>query len=148
MINKLTYKTVNPQLISLSENLNKLGITHDQLIVISILAGTDYNIGGVKGIGQKKALNLVLTYGNNFEALFKEAKWEENFDVSWKEIFDLIKNMHIRKDYELKWEPVDKDAGIKLLVEEHDFGRERVEKTIDKLLKGKRNKLKKGLGEL
>lgn len=147
VINKLAYKTVNPQLISLSENLNKLGITHDQLIVISILAGTDYNIGGVKGIGQKKALNLVLTYGNNFEALFKEAKWEENFDSSWKEIFDLIKNMPVKKDYELKWEPVDKDAVIQLLVEEHDFGRERVEKTIDKLLKGKPNKLQKGLGE-
>ncbi|MFH1589976.1 MAG: flap endonuclease-1 [archaeon] len=143
----LVYKTVNPELISLSDNLNNLGVTHNQLIVIAMLVGTDYNIGGVKGIGPKKALNLALTHKENFETLFKEVGWDENFDIGWKEIFDLFKNMPVIDDYKLEWNEVDREAVMKLLVEEHDFGRERVEKTIDKLLKGKPDKTQKGLGE-
>src|SRR3989338_2847014 len=62
-IRTLVYETVKPEMISLSETLNNLGITHEQLIILSILVGTDYNIGGVKGIGPKKALKLIKEHG-------------------------------------------------------------------------------------
>ncbi|MFC2134748.1 flap endonuclease-1 [Bacteroidota bacterium] len=146
-INKLTYKTVNPELVSLADSLNELGISREQLIVVAMLAGTDYNIGGVKGIGPKKALDLVKTHDENFEAVFKEAKWDEHFDIKWKKIFDLIKNMPTTKDYDLTFTDIDREAVFQMLVEEHDFSRERVEKTIDKLLKGEPDKQQKGLGE-
>ncbi|MAG38485.1 flap endonuclease-1 [Candidatus Woesearchaeota archaeon] len=144
-INKLTYKTVNPEIISLAENLNNLGITKDQLIVISILVGTDYNIGGVKGIGPKKALKLVKQHGENFKKIFEEANW--NFKIEWKEIFNLIKNIPVKNDYSLEWNPIDKDAIIKLLVNEHNFNIDRVEKTIDRLVKNESAKNQKGLGD-
>ncbi|MBC8495488.1 flap endonuclease-1 [archaeon] len=146
-INKLTYKTVNPEIISLADNLNHLGVTREQLIVIAMLAGTDYNIGGVKGIGPKKALNLVKTYGDNFDKIFEEVGWNDNFDFEWKLVFDLIKNMPVHNDYELKWDPINRDEIIRVLVEEHDFNRERVEKTIEKLMKGKPAKDQKGLSD-
>ncbi|NQU98319.1 flap endonuclease-1 [Candidatus Woesearchaeota archaeon] len=146
-LNKLTYKTINPELISLAENLNHLGVNQEQLIVIAMLAGTDFNIGGVKGIGPKKALNLVITYGNDYDKLFEEAGWKDNFDFEWQEVFYLIKNMPVKKDYKLEWDSVDKEAVVKLLVEEHDFSKERVEKTLDKLTKGKPDKQQKGLSE-
>jgi len=146
-INKLTYKNISPELISLFDNLNNLGVTQEQLIVIAMLAGTDYNIGGVKGIGPKKALALVKNNKEDYEATFKEAKWDENFDIEWQEIFYLIKKIPVKKDYELEWKNPDSEAIIKLLVDEHDFNRERVEKTIEKLFKGKPKKEQKGLGE-
>ena len=39
--------------------LKELGINHDQMICLGILIGTDYNPGGVKGLGPKTALKLV-----------------------------------------------------------------------------------------
>ena len=40
----------------LEKVLNSLQINHDQLICLGILSGTDFNPGGVKGIGPKKRL--------------------------------------------------------------------------------------------
>ena len=50
---------INPELIELEKVLNTLQINHEQLICLGILCGTDYNPGGVRGIGQKKALEIV-----------------------------------------------------------------------------------------
>lgn len=142
---KLAYQAIKPELIDLSENLNHLGIDNDQLIVLSMLIGTDFNIGGIKGIGPKNALKLVKKYKSNFDDLFKEAKW--NFEFPWTEVFYLIKKMPVTEDYELKWEPVDKDKVFKILVDKHDFSEERVESTLAKLLKENKKKQQKGLGD-
>ena len=48
----------------MSETLNKLGIDQEQLIVLGVLVGTDYNIGGVPGIGPKKAGRLLDRFGS------------------------------------------------------------------------------------
>ena len=39
----LSYETIEPEILSLSETVNKLGISHEQLIILSILVGTEYN---------------------------------------------------------------------------------------------------------
>jgi flap endonuclease-1 len=145
--NKLSYTNISPELISLSNNLEQLHITQDQLIIIAMLVGTDYNIGGIKGIGPKKALKLVLEHGNDFNKIFEEVKWDEEIGIEWKIIFNLFKNLPVTDDYKLEWKNIDEEALIKLLVEDHDFSRERVEKTIEKLNKGKPNKNQKGLGD-
>ena len=54
--NKLAYDQINPELISLGDTLNDLGINQDQLIIVGMLVGTDYDIDGIKGIGPKTAL--------------------------------------------------------------------------------------------
>src|SRR3989344_3125109 len=58
----LAYQKVNPELISLPDVLKNLQLTLDQLIALAILVGTDYNPGGVKGIGPKTALKLERTW--------------------------------------------------------------------------------------
>jgi flap endonuclease-1 len=131
------YVDVEPELISLHDTLNVIGIDQEQLIVLSILTGTDYNYGGIKGIGPKNALKLVKQYGKDFDALFKEVKWEEHFEVSWKEIYEFIKHCPTTDDYKLKFDYPNREKVIEILVEKHDFNRERVEKTIDALHKNK-----------
>ena len=140
------YDEVMPEVILLSDVLNELSINQDQLIILGILVGTDYNVGGIKGIGPKKALTLIKKHKHDYDALFKEAKWGESFDYSWKEVFDVINNMKVSDHYQLKWHEIDKDQLLHLLVDEHDFSRERVENALAKLEENT-DKKQKGLGE-
>ncbi len=144
---KLAYETVKPEIVDLSENLNHLGIDNDQLIALSMLVGTDYNIGGVKGIGPKNAFKLVKKHKSNFDSLFKEAKWEETFEFPWTDVFYLIKKMPVTNKYKLEWKDVNKDKVLKILVDKHDFSEERVNNTLKKLVKEKENKQQKGLSD-
>ncbi|MBW3023172.1 flap endonuclease-1 [Candidatus Woesearchaeota archaeon] len=143
----LSFEKVVPEIISLEENLKKLGITQEQLIILGILVGTDYNIGGVKGIGPKHALKLVKEHGEDYDKIFSEAKWKESFEFGWKEVYDTIKKMPVTDDYELKWSDFNAEKIRKILVEEHDFSLERVNSTIGKLKAFKQKSSQKGLGE-
>lgn len=143
----LAYITVTPEIISLSDNLNKLGIDQNQLIALAMLIGTDYNIGGIKGIGPVNALKLVKKHKSDFNSLFKEVKWEDSFSFEWTEIYNLIKKMPVKKEYSLKWAPASKEKILSLLCDKHDFSQERVEKTISKLVKEKDTKKQTGLDQ-
>ncbi len=147
VVNKLSYETVKPELINLTNGLNELGVDQEQLIALALLVGTDYNIGGVKGIGPKKALELVKRYGKDFDSLFKEAKWQDYFEFPWTEAYYLFKNMPVNEKYELKWGDINKEKLVKLLVDKHDFSLERVNGTIKKLTEGMESKQQKGLGD-
>lgn len=137
---KLAFTTVDPLLIDLKENLAHLGITQDQLTNLAILVGTDYAPAGVRGIGPKKGLFLVKE-NKNAEELFLNLELEDGVD--WKEVINVFKTMPVTDDYNLKWEKVNSNEVRKLLVEEHDFGAERVDKTLSSLAPPKQ----RGLGD-
>lgn len=142
---KLAYETITPELVDLVENLNNLGIDNNQLIILCILVGTDYNINGIKGIGPKKALELVKKHKSNFDSLFKEVKWNESFKFPWTDVFYLIKKMPVIDKYELEWKDIDKDKVLKILVDKHDFSEERVNNILNRLMEEKEKKKQKGL---
>src|SRR3989344_3903897 len=137
------YVSVTPELIELREVLNNLGIDREQLIALSILVGTDYNVGGIKGIGPKNALRLVKEY-KNFDNLFKQVKP----DFDWKRIYATIKNMPVIKEYKLNWKIVDEEAVKALLVDKHEFNEERVDNFLNQLSGKKQvSKDQKGLNK-
>lgn len=142
----LSTAAVMPELISLDETLASLGIDRRQLIALGMLVGTDYNPGGIKGIGPKKALKHVIAHGNDFDRLFEEAEWDSHCNTAWKEVFQLFTDMPVTDDYSLKFRPADSDAVRELLVERHDFSPERVDSTLDRL-NAKADKKQKGLDE-
>lgn len=146
--NKLSYDTITPELISLHDTLASLNITQDQLIVLAMLTGTDYNINGIKGIGPKTALKLVKEYGSgekNFDRLFKDNGWKEHFDYDWKEVFDIIKHTKTTDDYDIVFKDVDDEKVVEILSGKHDFSEERVRKVLETL--HKKPAAQKGLGE-
>ena len=145
--NKLAYETVKPEIIDLAENLNNLGIDQEQLIALTMLVGTDFNPGGIKGIGPKNAIKLVKKYPSDLDTLFEEVKWKDFFDFPWSEVFYLFKNMEVTDDYKLEWNNIDEDQILKLLVDEHEFSQERVSTTLKKLEKELGSKKQKGLGD-
>ncbi len=141
----LSYASVKPELIDLSENLNLLGIDQEQLIALSILVGTDYNNGGVKGIGPKNALKLVKKHKKDFSSLFAEAGWDRSF--SWQEVFSIFTEMPVSHDYKIEFRNLNPEKVSEILVKDHDFSQERVDTTLAKLIKSHGPKEQKGLGD-
>ena len=61
--NKKTYIDVEPEIIEYQQVLDQTKLTHEQLVDVGILIGTDYNPEGFSGIGTKTALKLIREYG-------------------------------------------------------------------------------------
>lgn len=143
---KFGYQKINPEIILLKEVLDHLQLSLDQLIIVAILVGTDYNPGGVKGIGPKNAIKLVKEFKDDFEALLQKVEWKKHYpDLGWKELFDTIKNIPVTNDYKLEWKSINEKAVIQLLVEEHNFSLERVQGKLDDLKKTQAPMAQKGL---
>lgn len=141
------YDITKPELIDLSENLNNLGISQNQLIALAMIVGTDYNPKGIKGIGPKNALKLVKQYKSDFDLLFKEVKWNDSFDFSWEEVYNLIKKIPTTDNYKLEWNNINNEKLHELLVEKHDFSEQRVKSTLERLNKESTKKQQKSLGD-
>lgn len=139
----LGYKNLEPELIELKPNLKKLDLTQDELIMLAILIGTDYNYGGVKGIGPKKGLKLIK---EKKEKSFEEINWEDNFKISWRDIFDTIKHMPITDNYEIKFNSPNYSK-LNSFLKEREFSESRIENTIAKLKEIENKNKQKGLSD-
>lgn len=124
------YRDIVPEIIRLDKTLSELGITQEQLISLGILVGTDYNPGGIPGIGPKKALKLVKEH-RDFDKIMAQVKWE--FDVSARDIFEFFKNPPVAGEYSLAAPPLNREKILEVLVDKHGFSRERVESMFAKL---------------
>ncbi len=121
---------VRPEIIKLKENLGNLNLNQDQLIVLAILVGTDYNPGGIMGIGPKTALKLAREYKNDFDALFKKVGFPD-----WRNIYETIKKMPVVKDCRIEFNKIDKEGLKEFLIKEREFSSERVDSVLEKLHK-------------
>ena len=133
------YKEISPQLIELKEVLDSLEINKEELILLGILVGTDYNKEGAKGIGPKKALKLVHENKPPKE-IFSQYEVEH-----WEEIIEIFDNIKVKKEVKLEWKEIDEGKVKKILVDEHDFNEDRVNKMLERIV-GK-DKHQKGLKE-
>jgi flap endonuclease-1 len=142
---KEQYVDVKPVMLILEEVLSELGITQEQLVILGILIGTDYNQGGIKGIGPKKALDLVKKE-KTFEAVMKavEGRWEHEADPG--KIFEFFKSPKV-EDIEISKEKLQPDKLKELMVGEHEFSEERMQKVIDKLSGAAEGQKQTGLGK-
>ncbi len=128
---------ISPEMIDLEKVLNTLQVTHDQLICIGILSGTDYNPKGIHGIGQKKALQLVRQYKQPaliFEAV-KEKLVAQGNNFDWKEIYELFHKPNV-ENAEIVF-PAMNEEKVKSILIDHDFSLERIESQMQKLKEGR-----------
>jgi len=126
--NKTSFVWYGPYLYEWNKIKKKLNITKKEFIALCILSGTDFNPGGVPGIGPKRAFELVKKYKLK---VFSKVEWP--FPFHWKELFDLIQNIPVTKNYKLKWKKIKEKALIKFLCDEHDFDEKRVKVALEKL---------------
>lgn len=121
------------ELIELQRVLDSLQIDRDQLICLGIIVGTDFNPGGVRGIGQKRALEIVQKNKypvKIFEFLENSEKYEVNFN--WQEIF---KEFH---EYRSNEKNLQLDRGVdfvkvKNFLLEKSFSEERIDNGLERL---------------
>ncbi len=137
---KEKYIIVNPEIIELEAVLSELGITHEQLILTGILVGTDYNMGGVKGFGPKKALALVKEK-KSLENILKEISWD--FRTEPQTILDFFRNPpscgHEIPQFRFQPEKV-----LELLTG-HGFSEERINSVLEKMKEAEKLKKQTGL---
>jgi len=128
---KEAYVKVNIKQIRLEPNLKNLEISHEQLVDMAILIGTDFN-DGIHGIGPKKSLKLIKEHGNIEKAL-DVIKSDNKPDQ--KEI-DVIRKIFLEPDvtddYDLSWSEPDKEQVFKILCDQHQFKQDRIEQILSK----------------
>ncbi len=128
------------ELMKLEKIKKELVINQEQLIAIGILTGTDFNRGGIKGIGPKKAIKLVKEK-KTIKNIFKDL--ECDFDP--EEIYNIFTKMPIEEKYKLVWKQPNEKRLLNLLVDKNEFNQARVEGYIKRL--SKREKTQKGLSD-
>jgi flap endonuclease-1 len=131
---KNVYVDVVPELVELAKVLKECGITHEQLIDVGILIGTDFNPDGIKGLGPKTALKLIKQHGTLEKALpnIKNATLPHPPE-SIREIF---LRPNVRDDYVLEWKEPDVEGIVNFLVRERDFSEDRVRTALEKMAQG------------
>ncbi len=132
------YIIVNPEMLTLKTTLEQLGISQTQLIALGVLVGTDYNPGGVRGIGPKKALEVVKR-SNSVDEIFQGIEW--SFEYSPKEIFDFFKKhkdkysdeeiAEMKQSIQLK--EIDEEKLKDFLCDKHDFSPDRIDSALNKI---------------
>ncbi len=125
--------------VSLNKFLDNLGITREQLIEMGIMIGTDF-FQGIKGIGQKTALDLIRKYNtieNIINSQVKIGGKEIILDLDMvAQIKDIFLKPDVKKDYKIpKTQKINFDNLEELLIEQHNFSRQRVENALDRLRK-------------
>ncbi|MHA1292773.1 MAG: flap endonuclease-1 [Promethearchaeota archaeon] len=136
---KDTTITLDIEYISLPKLLDNLKITQEQLVDMGILIGTDF-FPGIKGIGQHKALELIKTFGSIekiIENKVKIGKQEINLDLEIIEkVRDIFLNPDIEKNYpKIVWRKINYEKVKELLVEKHNFSKQRVQNALERLRK-------------
>ena len=145
------YVNVEPELVSLDETLQSLGLTQRQLIWVGIMLGTDFN-DGIKGIGPKGALKIA-----------RQSKSIEDMErlVMEKSGTPFASDVRAVESMFLEPEVNDVDPAaierrfadmplserlVKFLCDKHDFGLERIEKQAERLSRIKSGPKQKGIG--
>jgi flap endonuclease-1 len=128
---KKTSRPLIPELVSLAENLEALGISREQLVDLALLVGTDFN-EGVMGIGPKKGLALIRKYGAA-ERFPEEIRTELPGDLD--KVRNIFLHPRVLDNYSFRREIPNPDGIIEFLCEERAFSRDRVQKVADRLVR-------------
>lgn len=136
--------------IVLNDLLIELGLeTRDQLIMLGLLVGTDYNPKGIKGIGPKTGLKLVKKHRTP-SSLFKyiETKYptETTFPYPPETLLNYFKAPEVDKNVKITRNKPQLSKITEFLVEERDFNKERIETQLSRMISLQR-KLKQQTGQ-
>ncbi len=126
-------KEISTELITLEDVLEQLEITHEELIWMGVLMGTDFNPDGIHGIGPKTALKIVKR-NDSWEEITEEDKFEWESDNSPEAIIEFLKNPPV-VDTEYSFKDPDTEKIREILVDKHEFSEDRVNSGIEKLEK-------------
>ncbi|UCG90542.1 MAG: flap endonuclease-1 [Candidatus Heimdallarchaeota archaeon] len=134
-----------PEKVNFNELLDELKFTNrDQLIMLGLLVGTDYNPKGIKGIGPKTGLRLVHKYktpNSLFEYLNVNYSLKESFPYPPEILLDYFRSPDVDKEIRFTFHKPEISKITEFLVEERDFSKDRIENQLGRMI-SKRHKIK------
>ena len=137
--NRNAYIDVPLEIFHLEDILDQTKLTNEQLVDVGILIGTDYNSGGIPGIGPKTALKLIQKHSKleNIDQL-----QEPLSSVPYEEIRELFLKPKVANvtSNDIKFEPVDYDNLVEFLCTEKNFSSDRVNSALQKVQNSDKNK--------
>lgn len=133
---------LTPEKVKLNELLQELQFTNrDQLILLGLLVGTDYNPKGIKGIGPKTALKLVHEYPTPeslFEYLTVKYPLEETFPFPPQMLLDYFREPEVIEGLQFTIQKPQLAKITEFLVEERDFTKARIENQLKRMVATRR----------
>lgn len=137
--NRNAYIEVPLEIFYLEDILHQTKLTTEQLVDVGILIGTDYNFGGIPGIGPKTALKLIQKYSKleNIEQL-----QEALSNIPYKEIRELFlkpKVTNVTND-DIKFNSINYNKIVEFLCNEKNFSTDRVNSALLKVQNSNMNK--------
>lgn len=135
--NRNVYVDIEPEIIEQQQLLNETGLNLEQLVDIGILIGTDFNPGGIPGIGPKTALKLVREH-NKLEKIEKIEASLAN--IPYKEIREVFLKQEAPKINGIEFNEINYDALVNFLCTEKNFSVARVNTSLDKVKKSITNR--------
>lgn len=137
--NRNAYIDVPLEIFHLEDILDQTKLTNEQLVDVGILIGTDYNSGGIPGIGPKTALKLIQKHSKleNIDQL-----QEPLSNVPYEEIRELFLKPKVANvtSNDIKFEPVDYEKLVEFLCTEKNFSSDRVNSALQKVQNSDKNK--------
>jgi flap endonuclease-1 len=131
---KNVYVDIVPEVIALDNVLKQCEITHEQLIDVGILIGTDFNPDGIKGLGPKTALKLIKEHGTLENALPHIKNVE--FPHPPESIREVFLHPAVTDNYTIEWKEPNMEGIVDFLCRQKDFSEDRVRKALEKMQAG------------
>jgi flap endonuclease-1 len=129
---KSSYMDVEPEMIEHDNVLDETGLTHEQLVDVGILIGTDFNPGGFTGIGPKTAMKLIKENGKLENV---ERVKEQLAQVPYQQIRDIFLNPEVPSVQDIRFSEVNREKVLDFLCVKKSFSTDRVAGTLDRLQK-------------
>jgi flap endonuclease-1 len=124
------YDEVKTELMTLSNILTKNNLTREQLVDMALMIGTDFN-PGVKGIGPKKALKLILEH-KTLEASLTSKNIEIPLDAAY--LKNIFLHPNVTDNYTLTFNPPNEEMIFRFMVNDRDFNKDKVMNAIRKMI--------------
>lgn len=132
-----TYIDIDLELLEHEKVLKETRLTHEQLVDVGILIGTDFNPSGFPGIGPKTAIKLIKENGK----LENIGKIEHLLtQVPYQEIRDIFLNPEVPNVDKIEFGEVNRNEVLEFLCVNKSFSTDRVSTTLDKLQKSRANR--------
>ncbi|HVX01600.1 MAG TPA: flap endonuclease-1 [Nitrososphaera sp.] len=126
------YIDVEPEMIEHDNVLRETGLTHEQLVDVGILIGTDFNPAGFSGIGPKTAIKLIKENGR----LEKVEKIRDQLaQVPYQDIRDIFLKPEVPNADGVTFGEVSRERVLDFLCVQKSFSTDRVAGTLDRLQK-------------
>ncbi|MDQ3718995.1 MAG: flap structure-specific endonuclease, partial [Thermoproteota archaeon] len=135
--NRNAYVDIEPEILEHDKVLQETGLTHEQLVDVGILIGTDFNPGGFPGIGPKTAIKLIKENGR-----LEDIKKIKSLltQVPYQEIRNIFLDPEEPEVDKVEFGIVNRESVLDFLCVEKSFSTDRVSSTLDKLQKSIANR--------